>query len=69
MAPACARQDAMRHDLDGRAVEPVSEEHRTGALKAIRYTMLIASVTIDGMARTDRIPPDADGVHTLRQPF
>ena len=30
---ACARKDAMRHDLDGRAVEPVSEEHRTGALK------------------------------------
>ena len=27
---ACARKDAMRHDLDGRAVELVSEEHRTG---------------------------------------
>jgi hypothetical protein len=23
----------MRHDLDGRAVEPISEEHRTGAVK------------------------------------
>ena len=33
---ACARKDAMRHDLDGRAVEPVSEEHRTGAVKAIQ---------------------------------
>jgi ProQ/FINO family len=33
---ACARQDAMRHDLDGQAVEPVSEEHRTGALKAVQ---------------------------------
>ena len=33
---ACARKGAMRHDLDGRAVEPVSEEHRTGALKAVR---------------------------------
>jgi hypothetical protein len=33
---ACARQGAMRHDLDGRAVEPVSEEHRTGALKAVQ---------------------------------
>jgi hypothetical protein len=31
---ACARKGAMRHDLDGRAVEPVSEEYRTGALKA-----------------------------------
>ena len=26
----------MRHDLDGRAVEPVSEEHRTGAVKAVQ---------------------------------
>src|SRR5215204_5243591 len=34
---ACARKDAMRHDLDGRAVEPVSEEHRTGALKAVQW--------------------------------
>ena len=33
---ACARKNAMRHDLDGRAVEPVSEEHRTGALKAVQ---------------------------------
>ena len=33
---ACARQDAMCHDLDGRVVEPVSEEHRTGALKAVQ---------------------------------
>src|SRR3954468_17337965 len=33
---ACARKDAMRHDLDGRAVEQVSEEHRTGALKAVQ---------------------------------
>jgi len=33
---ACARKDAMRHDLEGRAVEPVSEEHRTGALKAVQ---------------------------------
>src|SRR5215211_6519998 len=33
---ACARKDAMRHDLDGRAVEPVSEEHRTGAAKAVQ---------------------------------
>jgi sRNA-binding protein len=33
---ACARKDAMRHDLDGRVVEPVSEEHRTGALKAVQ---------------------------------
>jgi sRNA-binding protein len=33
---ACARTDAMRHDLDGRAVEPVNEEHRTGALKAVQ---------------------------------
>jgi len=33
---ACARKDAMRHDLDGRAVEPVSEEHRTGSLKAVQ---------------------------------
>src|SRR3954471_8116910 len=33
---ACARKDAMRHDLAGRAVEPVSEEHRTGALKAVQ---------------------------------
>jgi sRNA-binding protein len=33
---ACARKGAMRHDLDGRAVEPVSEEHRTGALKAVQ---------------------------------
>jgi hypothetical protein len=33
---ACARKDAMRHDLDGRAVEPVSEEHRTGAEKAVQ---------------------------------
>src|SRR5215217_4018169 len=33
---ACARKDAMRHGLDGRAVEPVSEEHRTGALKAVQ---------------------------------
>ena len=32
----CARKDVMRHDLDGRAVEPVSEEHRTGALKAVQ---------------------------------
>src|SRR3954470_13941845 len=31
---ACARKDAMR--LDGRAVEAVSEEHRTGALKAVQ---------------------------------
>src|SRR5690349_1995732 len=33
---ACARKGAMRHDLDGRAVEPVSEEHRTGAVKAVQ---------------------------------
>src|SRR3954464_4860072 len=33
---ACARKEAMRHDLDGRAVEAVSEEHRTGALKAVQ---------------------------------
>ncbi len=33
---ACARKDAMRHDLDGRVVEAVSEEHRTGALKAVQ---------------------------------
>src|ERR671920_624577 len=33
---ACARKGAMRHNLDGRAVEPVSEEHRTGALKAVQ---------------------------------
>jgi ProP effector len=33
---ACARKGAMRHDLDGRAVEAVSEEHRTGALKAVQ---------------------------------
>src|SRR3954468_7348569 len=33
---ACARKDAMRHDLDGRVVEPVSEEHRTGSLKAVQ---------------------------------
>jgi hypothetical protein len=33
---ACARKDAMRHDLDGRAAELVSEEHRTGALKAVQ---------------------------------
>ena len=33
---ACARKDAMRHDLEGRAVEPVSEEHRTGAVKAVQ---------------------------------
>ena len=33
---ACARKDAMRHDLGGRAVEPVSEEHRTGAVKAVQ---------------------------------
>jgi len=33
---ACARKDAMRHNLDGRAVEAVSEEHRTGALKAVQ---------------------------------
>src|SRR5690349_6567696 len=33
---ACARKGAMRHDLDGRVVEPVSEEHRTGALKAVQ---------------------------------
>jgi hypothetical protein len=33
---ACARKDAMRYDLEGRAIEPVSEEHRTGALKAVQ---------------------------------
>jgi len=33
---ACARKDALRHDLDGRVVEPVSEEHRTGAVKAVQ---------------------------------
>ncbi len=33
---ACARKDAMRHDLDGRAVEAVSKEHRPGALKAVQ---------------------------------
>ena len=33
---ACARKGAMRHDLEGRAVEPVSEEHRTGAVKAVQ---------------------------------
>jgi hypothetical protein len=33
---ACARKDAMRHDLEGRVVEPVSEEHRTGAVKAVQ---------------------------------
>src|SRR3954449_6474991 len=33
---ACGRKDAMRHDLDGQAVEPVSEEHRTGAVKAVQ---------------------------------
>src|SRR3954447_1807545 len=33
---ACARKGAMRYDLDGRAVEPVSEEHRTGAVKAVQ---------------------------------
>ena len=32
---AYARMDAMRYDLDGRAVEPVREEHRTGALKTV----------------------------------
>ena len=32
---ACARTDAMRHDLDGRAMEAVSAEHRTGARKAV----------------------------------
>src|SRR3954470_7716207 len=32
----CARKDAMRHDLDGRGVEPISEEHRTGAVKAVQ---------------------------------
>src|SRR5215204_6747924 len=33
---ACARKNAMRHDLEGRAVEPVSEEHWTGAMKAVQ---------------------------------
>jgi ProP effector len=33
---ACARKDAMRYDLDARAVGPVSEEHRTGAVKAVQ---------------------------------
>ena len=33
---ACPRKDAMRHDLGGCAVEPVSEEHRTGAVKAVQ---------------------------------
>jgi sRNA-binding protein len=33
---ACARKDALRHDLDGRVVEPVSEEHRTGAVKVVQ---------------------------------
>jgi sRNA-binding protein len=33
---ACAQKDAMRYDLDGRAVEPLSEEHRTEALKAVQ---------------------------------
>ena len=33
---ACARKGGMRHALDGRAVEPVSEEHRTGAVKAVQ---------------------------------
>jgi ProP effector len=33
---ACARKDAIRHDLDGQAVEAISEEHRTGALKAVQ---------------------------------
>src|SRR4051794_25378106 len=33
---ACVREEAMRHDLDGRPVEPVSEEHRTGAVKAVQ---------------------------------
>src|SRR3954454_267798 len=33
---ACARKDAMRHDLDGLAVEPGSEEHRTGAVKPVQ---------------------------------
>src|SRR3954468_13767572 len=30
---ACARKGDMRYDPDGRAGEPVSEEHRTGAVK------------------------------------
>src|SRR5215208_369058 len=33
---ACARKDAMRHDLEARAVELVGEEHRTGAVKAVQ---------------------------------
>lgn len=34
--PAQKTRDTMRHDLDGRAVEPVSEEYRTGAVKALQ---------------------------------
>jgi sRNA-binding protein len=30
---ACAAEDAMRHDLDGKAVEPVTAEHRQRATR------------------------------------
>jgi sRNA-binding protein len=30
---ACAAERAMRHDLDGKAVEPVTEEHRQRATR------------------------------------
>src|SRR5690348_14543969 len=43
---ACARKNAMRHDLDGRAVEPVSEEHRTGAVKAVQGRRRRSSTTV-----------------------
>ena len=30
---ACSAEGAMRHDLDGKAVEPVTAEHRQGAAR------------------------------------
>lgn len=33
---ACAAKDAMRHDLDGKAVEPVTAEHRQRARRSGR---------------------------------
>jgi sRNA-binding protein len=52
---ACARKDAMRHDLDGRVVEPVSEEHRTGSLREHANPWGLASGRVRLLAHGKRV--------------
>src|SRR5215211_4262229 len=64
---ACARKDAMRHDLEGRAMEPVSEEHRTGAVKAVQGATAPARCARDD-GRGRLLVPVEDGEFSVSLP-